>query len=70
MCSISAFPSIPKFYILIVTVLANFNAYYNDSGPDKLFSLKEVMRSPHWKNFEKVKHAEAQSFIKNNTWEY
>ncbi len=54
----------------MVTVLANLNAGYDDSGPDEPFSLKETMASPYWKNFEKAMYAEFQSLIENDTWEY
>ncbi len=70
MCSVPTTPSVPKFHIHMVTVLANLNAGYVDSGPDEPLSLKEAMASPYWKNSEKAIYAEFQSLIENDTWEY
>lgn len=54
----------------MVTVFANVNVGCDDSGPDKLFSLKEVIASSYWKDFEKAMHAKFQSLIENDTWKY
>ncbi len=54
----------------MVTVFANLNAGSDDSGSDEPLSLKETMSSMYWKNFEKAMHAEFQSLIENDTWEY
>lgn len=62
--------SVPKSNIHIITVLAHLSARYGDSGLNEPLSLKEAMSSPYWKNFEKAIHAEFQSLIENNTWEY
>lgn len=70
MHSISATPSVLKLHIYIVTILANFSTECNDSCSDEPLSLKVTMLLPYWKDFEKTMHAEFQSFIKNNTWEY
>ena len=70
MCSVSTSRSISKSHIHMVTVLANLNAVYDDSGPDELLSLKEAIASPYWKNFEKAMYSEFQSLIENDTWEY
>ena len=69
-CLISASSLVRKLYIHIVSVLANLNAECDDSGPDELLSLREAMASPYWKDFEKAMHAEFQSLIENDTWEY
>ena len=68
--SISNSSSVPKSHIHMVTVLANLNAGCDDSGPDEPLSLKEARASPYWKDFEKAMHAEFQSLIENDTWEY
>ncbi len=47
----------------MVTVLANLNARYDDSGPDEPLSFKKTIASPYWKNFEKAMYAEFQSLI-------
>ena len=65
-----ASPSVPKFHIYMVTVLANLNVGCDDSGPDEPLSLKATIRSPYWKDFEKTMHWEFQSLIENDTWEY
>lgn len=70
MRSIFASLSVPKSHIHMVTVLANFNAGCNDFGLEEPFFLKEAMLSLYWKDFKKVMHAELQSLIENNTWEY
>ena len=70
MRSISATSSIPKSHIHMVTVLANLNAGYDNSGPDKPLTIKEAMATPYWKDFEKAMHIEFQSLIENDTWEY
>ena len=54
----------------MVTVLANLSAGCDDSGPDEPLSIKEAMATPLWKDFEKAMHAEFQSLIENDTWEY
>ena len=54
----------------MVTVLANLNTGSDDSGPDKLISLKEAKRFLYWKDFEKAMYTEFQSLIENDTWEY
>lgn len=53
----------------MLIVLANLSAGCDDSGPDEPLSLKEAA-SAYWKDFEKAMHAEFQSLIENNTWEY
>ena len=67
---ISASRIIQKSHIYIVTVLANLNTSCDDSDLDEPLSLKEVMRSLYWKNFEKAMYAEFQSLIENNIWKY
>ena len=57
-CLISASFSVSKSFIHMVTVLVNLNAGYGDSCSDKLLSLKEVIKSPDWKNFEKAIYVE------------
>ena len=47
MRSVFAIPSIPKSYIHMVTIFANLNAGYNDSGPDEPLSLKKAMITPY-----------------------
>ncbi len=54
----------------LVTVLANLNVEYDDSGLDEPLFLKEAMASLCWNNVEKAMHAEFQSLIENDTWEY
>lgn len=54
----------------MVMVLANLSTGYDNSGPDELFSLRETIASPYWKEFEKAMHVEFQFLIENNTWEY
>ena len=49
------------------TVLGNLNAGYDDCSPDKSLFLKEVMRSPYWKDFKKAIYTEIQSLIENDT---
>ncbi len=51
----------------MITVLANLNAEYDDSGLDKPLFLKNAIESPYWKNFEKAMYVEFQSLIKNDT---
>ena len=68
--SVSATPSVPKSHIYMVMVLANLSVRYDDSGPDESLSLRKAIASPYWNDFEKIMHAEFQSFIENNTWEY
>ena len=70
MLSVSATPSVLQFHVYIITVLANLNAEYDDSNPEKPLSLKEAMTLPYWNNFKKAIHAEFQSLIENDTWEY
>ncbi len=47
MCSVSTTPSVSKSRIQMVTVLANLNPGYDDSGPDESLSLKETVASPY-----------------------
>ncbi len=47
MCLASTTPSVSKSHIHTVTVLANLNAGYDDSGPDEPLSLKEAMALPY-----------------------
>ena len=70
MCSISASLFDPTSHLHMITVLANLNTGCDNSSLDKPCSLKEVMRSPYWKDFEKAIHSEFQSLIENDTWEY
>ncbi len=70
MCSVSTTPSVFKSHIHIVTVLANLNARYDDSGSDEPLFLEEAIVSPHWKNFEKAMYIEFKSLIENDTWKY
>ena len=54
----------------MVTVLANLNIGYDNSCSDELFTIKEAMATPYWKDYEKTIYIKFQSLIENNTWEY
>lgn len=47
MPSVSAITLIQKFYIPIVTTLANLSAGYDNSGLDNPLSLKKAITSPY-----------------------
>lgn len=68
--SVSVTSLVPKSHIHMIAILANLYARYDDLGPDKPLSLKETMTSPYWQDFKKSMHAQFQSLIENNTWEY
>lgn len=70
MYSVSATSSVPKYYIYMITVLANLIAESDNFSLNKPFSFKEAMLSPYWKDFEKIINTEFQFFIENNTWKY
>lgn len=53
-CFISAISSIPKSHIYIVTIFANLNIEYDNSGLDESLSIKEVLAILYWKNFNKI----------------
>ncbi len=70
MYPVSTTPSVSKFHIHMVTVLANLKPGYDDSGLDEPLFLKAAIVSSYQKNFKKAMHAEFQSLIENDTWEY
>ncbi len=64
--SVSDTPLVNKSHIHMVIILVNLSAECDDSGQNKLLSLKQTLLSPYWKDFKKVIHLEFQSFIENN----
>ena len=47
MRSVSATPSVLKFHIYMIMVLADLSARCDDSGPDEPLSIKQAMSSPY-----------------------